>query len=37
MAAGQRLRRGLNEATFRKVFFAALFLIALYIVIRAFS
>ena len=37
MAAGQRLRRTLNEATFRKVFFAALFLIALYIVIRAFA
>jgi uncharacterized protein len=37
MAAGQKLRSRLNEQTFRKVFFVALLLIALYIVIRAFS
>ena len=36
VAAGQMLRRRLSEAVFRTVFFGALLLIALYIVLRAF-
>ncbi len=36
MAAGQRIRRRLPEATFRKVFFCFLFVLGLYIAARAF-
>lgn len=36
MVLGQRIRRRLPEATFRRVFFCALFLLGLYICIRAF-
>ena len=35
MLAGQRIRKRLSEAVFRKVFFAALLLLAIYIIVNA--